>query len=190
MSAFGLCLLMIILLTALCFVLVISLIAVYFFISSCFMQYPPPVPSSGRLKEKILENLREYLRQQKNMTVTDLGSGWGTLLLPLAKEFPQHRFIGVERAFTPYFCSKILTFRLKNLTFIRDDIFQTDISQTDIVYCFLMQKLMDDLTPFLRQNLKSGARVCSCRFTCPNWEPEKTVSLGTPYETYYVYKQD
>ena len=68
MSAFGLCLLMIILLTALCFVLVISLIAVYFFISSCFMQYPPPVPSSGRLKEKILENLREYLRQQKNMT--------------------------------------------------------------------------------------------------------------------------
>ncbi len=190
MSEFWLCLLMIILAMATIFVLLISVVAGYFFISSCFMHYPPPVPSAGRLKEKVLAGIREYLRTGENMIFMDLGSGWGTLIIPLAKEFPQHKFIGVERVFFPYFCSKIRAHNLSNVSFIHGDIFKTDISQTDIVFCFLMQKLMNDLTPLLQQNLKSGARVMSCRFTCPNWQPERTESLGTAYETYYVYKKD
>ena len=171
-------------------VLLVSVVAIYFFISSCFMRYPPPIPSSGRLKEKVLEGIREYLQTSESMVFMDLGSGWGTLLIPLAKQFPQHRFVGVERVFMPYFFSKLRAHKLKNLSFIHGDIFKTDISQTDLVFCFLMQKLMNDLTPLLKKNLKSGARVCSCRFTCPDWEPEKTVSLGTDYETYYIYRKD
>lgn len=172
------------------YVLVLSLIAIYFMISSCFMHYAPPVPSSGPLKDKVLEDICRYLQAAENITFMDLGSGWGTLLIPLAKKFPQHRFIGIERAFLPYLLSKLRSGKLKNLTFLRGDIFDADISRADVVYCFLMQRLMDDLTPYLKQNLRKGALVYSCRFTCPDWQPEKTVSLGSTYETYYVYKKD
>ncbi len=168
----------------------VSIVAIYFFISSCFMHYPPPVPSSGRLKEKVLEDICTYLQDKEGLTFMDLGSGWGTMLLPLAKRFPQHRFIGVERAFTPYIVSVLRAHNLPNLHFEHGDIFKTDIKRCDVIFCFLMQKLMDDLTPHLKENLKSGAYVYSCRFTCPNWPPAHTVSLGTPYETYYVYRQE
>ena len=142
MTNFWLCSLIILMTIVICLILLVSIVAIYFFVSSCFMRYPPPIPSSGQLKEKVLEGIREYLQNSDSMTFMDLGSGWGTLLIPLAKQFPQHRFIGVERVFVPYFFSKLRSHNLKNLSFIHGDIFKTDISQTDMVFCFLMQKLM------------------------------------------------
>jgi hypothetical protein len=190
MSDILLYILLLLLLIIVLVIFVVSIVAIYFFISSCFMRYPPPIPSSGRLKDKVLEDICAYLQDKEGLTFMDLGSGWGTLLLPLAKRFPQHRFIGVERAFTPYAASVLRAHNLPNLHFEHGDIFKTDIKRCDVIFCFLMQKLMDGLTPRLKENLRSGAYVYSCRFTCPNWPPERTVSLGTPYETFYVYRQE
>lgn len=169
---------------------ILSIIGIYFMISSCFMNYPPPVPSSGLLKEKALQDVCAYLQNKKGLTIMDLGSGWGTMLLPLAKRFPQHRFIGIEHAFFPYVVSKLRARKLPNLHFERGDIFKTDITGADVIYCFLMQKLMNDLTPYLKQNMHSGARLYSCRFYCPDWKPAATVSLGSKYDTYYLYIKD
>ena len=169
---------------------ILSIIGIYFMITSCFMRFPPPVPSSGLIKEKILADICAYLADKQNLTLKDLGSGWGTVLLPLAKRFPQHRFIGVEHAFLPYIISKLRARNLPNLHFERGDIFQTDLHNTDVIYCFLMQKLMEDLTPHLKQNMHSGARLYSCRFYCPDWKPAATVSLGSDYDTYYLYIKD
>lgn len=167
----------------------VSVMAIYFLISSCFMRYPPPIPSVGSLKMRILANICSYLRGKEGLTIMDLGSGWGTLLLPLAKRFPQHRFIGVERSFLPYIVSALRGHNLPNLHFEHSDIFQTDFKRGDIIFCFLMQKLMNDLTPVLRENIKPGTYVYSCRFTCPGWEPERTVSLGSAYKTFYIYRK-
>lgn len=190
MAEIGLYFLLIALLLVMCSVLVLSVVAIYFFISSGFMRYPPPIPSSGRLKEKVLADICTFLESRKNMVLMDLGSGWGTLLVPLAKRFPQHRFIGIERAFLPYIISTLRAYNLPNLKFERGDIFTTDISQADVVYCFLMQKIMNRLEPRLQKELKSGACVYSCRFPCPNWPPQQTVSFGNKFNTYFIYRKD
>ena len=89
--------------------LVISLIgiaSIYFMLNSQFMRNSPPVPSSGKVKIAMIEDVAQILKEKSDQLVMDLGSGWGTLLLPLAKKFPNHHFIGIEYGCIPYWVSK------------------------------------------------------------------------------------
>ena len=61
-------------------------------------------------------------KSKKSMTVIDLGSGWGTLLLPLARNFPQHKFIGYEISKLPFIVSTWRGRNYQNLMFYKKDI--------------------------------------------------------------------
>lgn len=121
---------------------IISVIGIYLFLSSQGFKTSPLIPTSGRIKKILLCEIGKELERQKNQTVVDLGSGWGTLLIPLAKKFPNHKFIGIEKAFLPYIFSKIRASRLENGFFCRQDFFSFNLSDVNIVISFLMKKMM------------------------------------------------
>jgi len=173
------------------FMLVISvlgLISIYFMINSGFMRTPPPVPSSGKIKTTMLQDVEKILSKRKNQVVMDLGSGWGTLLLPLAKKFPQHRFIGVEHGFLPCWISKLRARKMNNITFLRQDFFNTDISKADVIFLFLMTKLMNKIAAKCQSETRKGTLIYANRFPMKSIKPERKVSLGSKFYTYYVYK--
>ena len=123
-------------------ILIIGIVLLYFFINSGFMQNPPPVPTTGKVKTAMIDDVAKILAKRKNQTVMDLGSGWGTLLIPLAKKFPNHHFIGIEYGFVPYFISKFRTRKMHNIAFYRQDFWNTDISKADVIFLFLLNRLM------------------------------------------------
>ena len=169
-------------------ILAVSLIFIYLTVSAGFMHSSPAVPSHGKVKAAIIAEASSILKNKLPQTVMDLGSGWGTLLLPLAKEFPKHNFVGVERGFLPYWISVWRSRKLKNLIFLRQDFFETNISDADIIFVFLLNSTMSKLTAKIKNEMKSNSLVIANRFPMKDTQPYKEVNLGSKYYTYYVYK--
>lgn len=170
-------------------VLLVSVIFAYLTVSAGFMHSSPAVPSHGKVKKAIIEEAASILEANiSQQTVMDLGSGWGTLLLPLAKKFPNHKFVGIECGFLPYWISVWRSHKLKNLVFLRQDFFETDISKADLIFVFLLNSTMAKLTSKIKNEMKSESLVIANRFPMKDTEPYKEVSLGSKYYTYYVYK--
>lgn len=167
---------------------VIGIIALYFLFNSCFMRSAPPVPTSGKVKNSMLENIIQILKKRKNQTVMDLGSGWGTLLLPLAQQFPNHNFIGIEHGWIPYLISKFRARKMKNIKFYRQNFFNTDISKADIILLFLLSHLMEKINIKCQMEAKKGTLLYVNHFPIPHIQPEKKFSLNSEYDTYYIYK--
>lgn len=169
------------------FVGILGLLGIYFLISSRFMRHPPSVPSTGAVKRTLLADVEQYLNTQKSKKIMDLGCGWGTLLMPLAKKYPQHTFVGVEFAFTTYWVCRWRTRKLKNMTVLRENLLHSDISSADIIILFLFQKIMPALKKKCLREMKKNALIFTNRFYFPAWKPDKKVCLRDKMETYYVY---
>ncbi len=153
-------------------------------------KYPPAFPSFGNMK-KIALNEAEKILQNSNtpLKVVDLGSGTGGLLIPLARKFPQHQFIGYDWDF---FVCQILKFRarhLSNLKVIRGDFLKADLSQYDLLLCFLDTQAAEDLSLKVQQEIKENARIISSAFELKGLNPTQIYdakSYGMPLKV-YVY---
>ncbi len=167
---------------------VVSIVFLYFMVNSKLMRHAPPVPSCGKVKTEMMHDVSKILSKRKNQVVMDLGSGWGSLLIPLAKEFPNHHFIGIEHGYIPYFVSKIRSKNIPNLTFIRENFFKSDISKAHIIFMFLLPHIMPKISAKCRKECSKGTLLYINRFQIPNFKPQRKVSLGTEYDSYYVYK--
>lgn len=169
-------------------ILAVSVVFIYFTVSCGFMHSSPPVPSCGKVKKAMMEDAASYLAEKKGLVVMDLGSGWGSLLLPLAKKFPEHTFIGIEYGFIPYVISCWRARKLKNLRFKKEDFFESDISNADMIFLFLLTSTMEKLSKKCIAEIKSSAIIYANRFPMQGIKPTKKVSFGSDYETYYIYK--
>jgi SAM-dependent methyltransferase len=104
--------------------------------------------------------------------IYDLGCGDGSVIIQAAKDFGA-RGVGVEID-----VGLIEIARKKaeaegvsaQVTFINNDIFETDISAATIVYLYLFPQSMKLLRPYLEANLKKGTTVASFGFAFPGWE--------------------
>lgn len=170
-------------------VFAVSMMGIYLLVSSSFQKYAPPVRSSGKLKQAILNEVEKYLQKApKGQQVVDLGSGWGTLLLPLAKKFPQHKFVGIERAFTPFYISRFRARKLANVEFIREDFFAYDLGKTNVVMLFLIGFMMPKVTEKCLKELPKGAKIYASRFALSGIAADEVVKLGDKMSVYYVYE--
>jgi len=170
-------------------VFAVSLMGIYLLISSSFQKYAPPVRSSGKLKNAVLTEVTKYLEKApKGQQIVDLGSGWGTLLLPLAKKFPEHKFVGIERAFTPFHISRFRACKLPNLEFLKKDFFEYDLTQTNVVLLFLIGFMMPKVTEKCLKELPKGAKVYASRFPLTDVNADEVVKLGDKMSVYYVYE--
>ena len=167
---------------------VVGVISIYFLLNSGFMRRSPPVPSSGQVKKALIEDVAKVLSKRRRQVVMDLGSGWGTLLLPLARRFPHHQFIGIEYGCIPYWISRLRARQMPNLTFLRRDFFKTDISDADVILTFLLTSEMARLTQKCQTEAKKGALVYANRFRMKKVPFQRKVSFGSDFNTYYVYK--
>ncbi len=148
---------------------VLALVFIYWVLSGILyvaLGHTAFVPTTGKAKKVMLDEARRYLSSFRGRAVVaDLGSGIGTLLLPLAREFPQHRFVGYEwsRLWCPV--SKIRAARLKNLTFRRQDFKTAHFSDTHLVLSYVgIGYAEKTLGNRLNRELPQGARVIAQSF--------------------------
>lgn len=164
---------------------------VYFVVAythSGFGEYPPFFPSFGRMKKVCLQEARKILSQsEKPLKVVDLGCGSGSLIIPLAKEFPQHEFYGYDWDVVPYSIASFRARHIKNVQLFCEDFTTAEYGDADVVLIFGGKKLFANWGQKFATGLKNGARVISEAFPILQLAAEKeieTPSYGMPLKVY------
>lgn len=82
--------------------------------------------------------------QQK---IVDLGSGWGTLALYIAKKNPDKTVVGYELSPIPFYFSKLLVLisNQKNLIFYKKDFMDIKFQSDTLYICYLFPQGMEKI---------------------------------------------
>lgn len=156
-----------------------------------YRECPPYVPSFGAEKKIITANVREILKKStRPLTILDPGCGCGSLIVKLAKEFPEHRFIGVEWGKFAANMARLKTRKLKNTEIICQDMFEYDFGQADIIVCFLMDTLMEKFGEKVKADHKKPQIIFSNTFAIPNLPLFEEIKTGKClfFKNIYIYK--
>jgi hypothetical protein len=97
-------------------------------------------------------------------SIYDLGCGWGSLVIALARAFPNARIHGIELSPLPYWVARLRTRHLRNVSLRRADFFDCDLRGAQAVTCYLMIKPMPKLADLLDRVLTLGTPVVSLTF--------------------------
>lgn len=164
----------------------------YSFIRCGCGKYGPFVSSYGKLKQDVLNEARIVLKKsKKTLKVTDLGCGSGALLLPLAKEFPQHEFIGLEWDIIPLIMGKIKArlARLNNVKFVKDNYMTASHADMDVIMCYVLKVTGEPLGKKLAAEIKESCVVISEMFPLGHLQEVKQIqsSLAGIPEKVFVY---
>ena len=165
-----------------------------------------PMPSSRSARQAMLELCDEALLESTDQTINkpnanvndngpvriyELGSGWGNMLVALARRYPQHIIVGFELSFVPWLVSivwlKLL--RLNNVSVHRQDFFKVDLSSAKLALCYLYPQGMVKLEAKLTEDTGSLNYLISHHFALPHYEPIKTLRIKDIYQApVYLYK--
>jgi hypothetical protein len=125
--------------------------------------------------------------------IVDLGAGWGTLAIALARRFPDRQVIGYELSWVPWAVSRLLRrlLKLRNLTLRRGDFLKADLSGAAVLTCYLYRQGMRGLQRKLARDRQPPTVIVSNTFTMPASRPCAVVTLEDFYRTrILVYRWD
>ena len=144
-----------------------------------------PMMSSGQARQAMLDCIREPHGGQ----FIDLGSGWGTLVIPLAQKYPGRQVIGYELSFLPWCVSVVRKYclGLHNLTLYRRDFKSANLDGASVLFCYLHPGGMLSLQEKLEKEGAPGMVIISNTFALPSAQPIDTIQLDDLYRT-LIYK--
>lgn len=125
----------------------------------------PWVPSSMQ----VVYQMMEMAGVGPDDVVYDLGCGDGRMLLAAARRY-RARAVGIEIDPLRYlWCQFLITifFQRKNVRIIFGNLFNKDLSEADVVMCYLMPDALAKLEKKFKKELRPGTRVVSNRFSFP-----------------------
>ncbi|WP_158915156.1 methyltransferase domain-containing protein [Caulobacter sp. S45] len=123
----------------------------------------PPQSSSPNEAADVVALLK-HAGLAEQAVVYELGSGWGSLAIALARAFPQAQIRGIEISPLPYWVSRVRTRNIPNVLLRRGSFYDCDLADAQAVTCYLMIKPMPRLAAFLDRMLEPGTPVVSLSF--------------------------
>ncbi|MFH0952167.1 MAG: class I SAM-dependent methyltransferase [Patescibacteria group bacterium] len=175
----------------LCLILAIAIIALFFAIYVMIVLFKTKVPFV-KTPKKSIPLIIDNLPGEGSLTITDLGCGDADVLFALEKSLPRAKLIGYELSPTAYIRARFKKWLKKSkVKLYYQDFYKADLSQIDVVFCFLITAVMPKLEKKLQRELKSGALVISYGFTFPNWRPVKSLPNPDPKSRsrIHIYKR-
>lgn len=111
---------------------------------------------------------------QDGDTVYDLGAGDGRMLIILKKQFSHCTAIGVEFLPTVWLLGKVsIWLSRQDITFLCADALKQDVQDADVIFLYLIPKLMRQLEDKFDAELKPGTKVISYTFPFYRHQPVK-----------------
>ncbi|HXG52919.1 MAG TPA: class I SAM-dependent methyltransferase [candidate division Zixibacteria bacterium] len=153
-------------------------------------EFQPQVGQAGKdviwvpTPQALVEKMLDMARVTPNDVVMDLGSGDGRTVISAAKRGA--RAIGVEYNPDMVELSKRNAARegvSDRASFVRQDLFQTDLSQATVITMFLLPDINLKLRPKIL-DLKPGTRVVSNSFTMGEWVADEEATVKDDCASY------
>ncbi|PCH59423.1 MAG: trans-aconitate methyltransferase [Gammaproteobacteria bacterium] len=145
-----------------------------------------PLYLSGK---KTINALANQLGKNKPFTFADFGCGLASVLLPLARQFPNAHFIGYETAPLPYLIAKLRSTGISNLDIKRQSFWSTNWNAYDVIYCFLSPAPMPAIATQANQQIRPGAVLVSNTFALPQQAAAKVIEVSDLRKTQlFIYQ--
>jgi hypothetical protein len=164
---------------------------VIYFLADFYFEYKLGVTTVASSKRAV-KSILDFIPEDFNGKVVDLGSAWGGLVMDVARARPKAEVTGIEFSLFPYLVS---AFRLKisgigNLKVLREDFFKYTLNDTHIVVCYLPDPMMKHLSEKFRSELPAGARIISHDYPIPDWKPDTEITFTDLFikVTMFVYE--
>ncbi|OGY41299.1 MAG: hypothetical protein A2Y82_03745 [Candidatus Buchananbacteria bacterium RBG_13_36_9] len=159
------------------------------FIMFSFRDLIPFVPTPRKMINKMIE----IADIKDNEKIVDLGSGTGRIIMRAAKRHKKNLFVGIEKSFTLRSVNKFFLFFhpgiKKRLQIVSEDLFNANLQQFNVIFCFITPEALRILTPKLKL-LPAGTRVVSYMFPIDDTEGfTEYAEHVTSKDSIYLYKK-
>lgn len=156
---------------------------------STFRSQMPLYLSSHKVRQALAE-LLPVVPHGRSFSFIDLGSGLGGVLTHLARSRPEGRYVGVEAAPLPCFCSwlRIRLAGLSNSSVRWGSMWDCDLGQYDVVFAYLSPVPMARLWHKACAEMRPGSMFISSTFVVLEHPPQHTVQVDDLHRsTLYVW---
>lgn len=148
---------------------------------------------SGRVplyltNQATVDVLGVMLQESGACSFLDLGAGVGSTLLPLAMQFPERTFGGVENAPLTWVLGRWRTRAQPNLQWRWGDLWKQPLGGFEVVYAFLSPEPMPQLWCKAQAEMRPGALLISNAFEIPDAVPEQVIELADGAGPLYCYR--
>ncbi len=132
-----------------------------------------------RTPESVFPAIADALNIAPEDTVCELGSGDGSFVRWCAAQYPHARCVGIERnpLLIRYARWRTRRAKLTNVEFRQADIFDTDFSDANKIYAYLLNPVMDRLLPKLTAEFHGT--LASRAFVFKEKKPTTTIELSS-----------
>ena len=110
--------------------------------------------------------------------LVDLGCGDGRVLREAQKRYGV-RTVGYEINPLAYLKARIFSFGSNKITIRRQNFWEADLSDADVVFCYLYPDVMKRLAAQLAAKMKPGAVIVSSNFSLPGFVPSRVIRLAS-----------
>ena len=153
-----------------CLGLYVLFFAFYFIFP--LLGHAPYYPSG----KKSIKEMIKLAGLKGNERIIDLGSGDGRLVLEAAKYCKVAKGIEHNPFFVFFSNIKKCFFRRKaNVSFVYGNMYKHDLSQYDVIFCYLLPESMRKLEQKMKKELKPGTKVISNTFHIKVFKEVKSV---------------
>lgn len=131
------------------------------------------------------DSVAAIFERTNGSTFIDLGCGLGDIVSAVASKAPNAHVIGVETAPLSYLIAiiRIIITGHRNAAVRFESIWNTDISDADVVYAFLSPAPMARLYEKLKAEMKPGSCFVSNSFAVPGDEPDEIIAVDDSRQT-------
>lgn len=144
----------------------------------------PFVPTSMRAVHKVLK----AADIEKGAKLYDIGAGDGRFLHFAEKDYEANA-TGFELDPFVYFLAKLRQwFWNWNGKVIRGNFEKYDISDADVIICYMLPKTLAKFQKKFDRELKKGAKVVSYAFHIGDWEPKKVIPKKEKISQIFIYE--
>ncbi len=139
---------------------------------STYRTQVPYYPSGPMVRQAVLR----LLAQDRPVRFVDIGSGFGGLVLQLARCRPDCDCFGIELAPLPWLASRLRALATgSRARFLRGDYANLDFADFDVVFAYLSPAAMPALWRKARAEMRKDSLLLSYEFAIPGAEPDLTL---------------
>lgn len=142
-----------------------------------FRGYAPLVSTGPKILMRVMEvlNPRGDFAGKK---VYELGCGRAFFLREFERMYPKAKLIGVEHDYLVYFISLVqLMFQRSRIKIVRKDLFRVNLSEADVIYCYLNKPMMEELEAKVKFECQMRTQVICHQFPFPNLRADKVIEV-------------
>ena len=133
--------------------------------------------------QTVADEVISLVERENAKRFAELGSGTGTVVVPMAKRRPMTAIDAYEHAPLPWLISRWHCRKQTNVNSLCVSFWKGNLANYDVVFAFLSPAVMPKLGEKIRREMRPGSLFVSSSFPIPDWQPATVINIDDRRKT-------